>query len=666
MGLFLFILAITLLMLGHYFKMLRWKQFVEIYETPSEKTLMRSLSLGYLVNFCLPFRLGDLVRAIFVGRKMKNGISFSVATVIVDRYLDIIVVSIIFIVFSLFGVNDEAIQSSTMFYGSLSVFLIVLAVVSMRYSKFIKVILKKMCSIFNMRIQLNLLFFCWSFITSFKDIFRKIQKAKLLAYTVCIWGAYLSSYYTLSVFLTEEMHFSGFSSLFTILFSNGSLDMGTISIVYDMQLNSKLLLGAYLLLPLIALWGISFIPRKLRATVLTFRSMNDKKALNLLPQINEVDRLNFLEVYFSGNGREYFEKYISLNQEISIIQDYSAGSNATVMLCMDENRSFYRKYAFGEDGAKLYEQLQWLHAYEEYIPLPKIISETQGEGYCSYDMEYNSSAVSLFNYIHSRPLEKSKKIIRNSLNCLDKNLYTRMKRPADPKLISEYISSKVLNNINKIKNAKELKAIYEHPTIFINGVEYKNLKSLEEYLNEDYLYEVFKDDIYSEIHGDLTIENIICVEDSNYASSFYVIDPNTGNIHNSPNLDYAKLLQSLHGGYEFLMKTQNISVSKNHIDFLLTRSQVYNSMLSFYTNYLSEKFSKKALRSIFFHEIIHWLRLMPYKIEKNGKRALIFYAGMIMVINDVVNWFGNMGIDEAEVAVAIENDSDSVPGGAGV
>ena len=41
------------------------------------------------------------------------------------------------------------------------------------------------------------------------------------------------------------------------------------------------------------------------------------------------------------------------------------------------------------------------------------------------------------------------------------------------------------------------------------------------------------------------------------------------------------------------------------------------------------------MKSIFYHEIIHWLRLMPYKIEKNGERSAMFYAGMIMVMDDI-------------------------------
>ena len=33
------------------------------------------------------------------------------------------------------------------------------------------------------------------------------------------------------------------------------------------------------------------------------------------------------------------------------------------------------------------------------------------------------------------------------------------------------------------------------------------------------------------------------------------------------------------------------------------------------------------------------LRLMPYKINKNGKRAVIFYAGLIVVLNEVIEMF---------------------------
>ena len=33
-----------------------------------------------------------------------------------------------------------------------------------------------------------------------------------------------------------------------------------------------------------------------------------------------------------------------------------------------------------------------------------------------------------------------------------------------------------------------------------------------------------------------------------------------------------------------------------------------------------------------------WLRLMPYKLAKDRKRAPMFYAGLVMVANDVADF----------------------------
>ena len=56
------------------------------------------------------------------------------------------------------------------------------------------------------------------------------------------------------------------------------------------------------------------------------------------------------------------------------------------------------------------------------------------------------------------------------------------------------------------------------------------------------------------------IENIICTRNADGEDDFYIIDPNTGNVHDSSNLDYGKLLQSIHGGYEFYKALISASV----------------------------------------------------------------------------------------------------------
>ena len=94
--------------------------------------------------------------------------------------------------------------------------------------------------------------------------------------------------------------------------------------------------------------------------------IKDNEYLNLLPNENNKERLEFLEKYFLDEDKSYIENYLKINQKINIIRDFSAGSNATTMLCMNKDGMFYRKYAF-EDREKLYEQILWIELNKKFI-----------------------------------------------------------------------------------------------------------------------------------------------------------------------------------------------------------------------------------------------------------------------------------------------------------
>lgn len=629
------IIAIVLVCLAHFIRTLRWELFVKTYEKPNTKNLLQSLSIGYFINSFIPFKAGDLVRAWISGRKMKNGRGFALATVIVDRYLDILVVGILFAIFSAFNLDSA---DSVWFYMFLAVGVLAVTLLVYILRGYVKKILKNIAGIFNARIEIRLLRFFWSLIWSFKDIFKKISKTQLLLETLGMWILYLTSYYCFAAFLSHQGSNMNWLDVFYMLFTKNSIHVGSLGAITVTQgmLNTQMIwTGIYLFAPIVILFVIS----------LCLKSKNDgsvdseESYLNLIPQLDEDERRNFLETYFSNERREYIESYLKINQNILIIRDYSAGSNATTMLCMNNGKNFFRKYAFGADGDKLYQQIEWLQRFKDIIPLPDIMQYQKQDTFCYYDMPYDSQAVGLFDYAHSMPKENAWKFIKKATECLENSLYKVNQRPADKATIDEYIKSKVNKNLDKIMNAKYLKRLMEYDEIIINGRSFHNLPYYLPYLSEEHLYDIFKNDTYSEIHGDLTIENIICTRNADGEDDFYIIDPNTGNVHDSSNLDYGKLLQSIHGGYEFLMATKNVSIERNRINFVFTKSEAYTYLYDMLDKYMREHFAKERVKSIYYHEIIHWLRLMPYKIEKNGKRVLLFYAGMLMVMNDVINNF---------------------------
>lgn len=635
--------AIGLLTVAHYFKMLRWKQFVEVYEYVGRKLLIRSMTYGYLVNFIVPFRIGDLIRAYYAGKNMKSGIAFSFATVVVDRCLDIMIVGVLFVVMPFMGIANMPALNSVVFYAISAGLLFLLWLFAIKYSKYFKRLAKSVCSIFNAQIELNLLAFLWAGITAIKDMTKRLNKKTLLLNTLLMWTFYLFSYYVMSLFISEVVYKASFFEVFSMLFGSGHIYASTISQAFRMGGNMLLMMSIYILIPLLMLLLISLVPSQLVQSInkLSGKSNSTMAVLHLLPQVKPEDKLKFLESYFDSENRDYLDKYINLNRDIRILQDYSAGSNATTMLCMDTKQTFYRKYAFGKDGDKLYEQLAWLDSHQGDIPLPDVIKSQRGGGYCCYDMVYDAAAVGLFNYLHSTSTEKCWYLLEQALEDLSLHIHQKNVRKAGPQTIEKYIEEKVWSNVKKIEASKEIAPLLDYDTLIINGKEYRSFKKLKKWLQKTYLTEVFARDNYADIHGDLTIENIICWTKTS-ETPYYFIDPNTGNIHESPFLDYGKLLQSLHGGYEFIMRTSKVDVNENNINFLFTCSQSYKEVFELYKEYLERKFTAKQVRSIFFHEVVHWLRLMPYKIEKNGKRAILFFAGLIIVFNETIDWFGEM------------------------
>ena len=635
MNIIFLIVAIITLSLAHFIKILRWRLFIEIYEEPRNRNLIQALSLGYLINLFFPFRIvGDFFRAIYSGKKMKNSYSLSFSTVIVDRILDIITVGILFYIFYVFSIYNKQIEKSFRFYMLFSVLIISLIILFYFLKRYIKIISLKVASLFNTNIELNILKFMWALIWNFKDIFLKINKFKILIITILMWLLYTFSYYLFSLFLLSQNYNFRLVDIFFLLFSKDIF--GTDFLLIEKKVS--IFFYIYMITPIIIMLLISKF-----FMIKTYSKKNHREIedyFNLFPNQDNKEKLEFLRKYFLDKDKSYIDNYLKINQKITIIRDFSAGSNATTMLCMKKDEIFYRKYSF-EDIEKLYEQVEWIiENKKRKLPLPEIIRKEKTNKYCYYDMLYKPSSIPLFEYIHSTPFEETWEIIENVLKKLEEVLYTNKLRKADTVSINKYIDLKVRDNITKIYDSRILKKLLRYDEVIINGKSYKNLSYYLKYLSKEYLYNIFKDDIYSDIHGDLTIENIICNLNT-MEEKYYIIDPNSENINNSANLDYAKILQSIHGGYEFMMRTYDISVEENQINFLFIKSQAYSYLYKKLNEYMNSKFEKEKIRSIYFHEIVHWLRLMPYKLKKDGKRALIFYSGLLMVLKDVIEKYGD-------------------------
>ena len=218
MSIVLFIIAASTLCLAQIIRVLRWKMFIEVYEEPRRRNLIQALAFGNLINLIFPFRIvGDLFRAVYSGKKMKNKYAFSLSTVIVDRILDVIMVGIIFLIFML-KISNRQIEKSFIFYILFSISIAIILVLVYGLKKYIKIISLKIASLFNQNIELNFLKFMWSLIWNFKDIFKKMNKIKMVALTISMWVIYLFSYYIFSLFLMTKGYNFKLVDIFIIVF----------------------------------------------------------------------------------------------------------------------------------------------------------------------------------------------------------------------------------------------------------------------------------------------------------------------------------------------------------------------------------------------------------------------------------------------------------------
>lgn len=631
----LFAVAVACMVAGHIFKVFRWGNiFISVYEKPSMGNLLNAMSVGHVINTVLPVRIGDLVRMILSGRKLKNGCAFSIATVIVDLYIDLISVGMIILILMLTGKEGGNGQMQLIAQRFLYLFftLILFSVCCMALKKYVKRLVGAIASLFNDMIELELLYISYLCIAAVKDITRNTNKKKFVFYTAGMWLGYAISYWTFAKVLSEAGFFYGMSDVFILLFSGRSL-------LY-LQKEAAFLWFVYLLLPLAVCQFVSVI--------IGIKQDREIVGKRVLPQFNQSDRLAFLKTYYSEEKKDYIKCYLDINEDVTVIEDKSAGSNAsTVVVIKGNGELFFRKYAFGEDGSKLQEQIDWIEQHGSNISLPVIMEKRNNGIFVTYDMRNYSGAIGLFRLIHTMPVDKSWNVLNHALEDIRCSLHTLNCRKADPETVKAYLISKVDKNIKIITETdKYIRNLEQYSFVWINGRKCHALRCYKELLSHDHLMHIFADDMYADIHGDLTIENIICLTDqeeidqTEYTGKkvpldYYFIDPNTGNVHDSPFLDFAKLLQSLHGNYEFLMMVSSVKIEKDQVYFLMAKSEAYGNVYRKYQAYLEANFTSNEIRSIYYHEVIHWLRLMPYKIQKNEKLAVVFYTGLLTVLEDL-------------------------------
>lgn len=612
----IYALAVTLLLLAHVVRAARWALLFPANAIGRRFDLLLGLSLGYAINTVVPWRLGELFRIWFVAVKQSMRISEVAGTVIAERLSDLIAVSIIALYILLFVSADAW---PLLLVPLLAAILIIMFCVMVRGSANFRHIVWHLVSIFNDRIRNSSTSFVWA--ASEMVLGGALIKPRFLFTTAAMWFLYILSY---SVFA----YASGLrlpEVVFTLLGSPLQPAFEPLALGNHAAVWALVGFTGLPVLGVLVYGGLKQLP-------LIFRVLNARNRYGwygghvALKRTRhhfkgEAEYEYFLTSLFSGTNSVATSFGLDAIGDGKVHKLFAGGSDAITAMVEVSERLLIRKFAVGLAGAKLKAQHDWLLRYRtEKFPLVVIVQEAHNTESYYYDMPLVVPSNDFYDFIHTNPIAGSKRVLSEVIERITIFHNEQNLGLADDKLVKKYVFDKGVANATLIL---DFARTFLREKYTINGIQF-DLDDWKYLLDAEWLASQVTSRAITVVHGDLTVENIIIAPQQNPA--WYIIDPNPDNIFNSCLIDWAKLMQSLHLGYEGLNRNFNCSVEDSLVVLPFTKSQAYTELHEQLVGFIVGRYGKDVLREVYFHELVNYLRLTPYKIRQDPQKGICFFG----------------------------------------
>jgi hypothetical protein len=618
----LFVAAALLLLAAHALRALRWSLlFPRGRSEPDRRGLLLSLGIGYAVNAILPFRIGEIVRGAVASGLRRTRFAEVMATVVVERLSDIALVTVLVAGIAL-GSGDTALPKIVFAYAGSFAALAGVAVL-LRHSAVLRRAVWKAAGLFNPKIRLALADFGWS--TAEVLVGGTLLRWQFTIATFAMWSMYFAAYaafgaaiHVPTTAVIDALLFRPFSS-----FLVGAPSAGI----------SPAVLQIFVLAPVvIILAGLvrtRRAPEAKTAPIVRIHSPDPHFAARTrYHSLAGYD--DFLDALFSNTRSAVSGFGMQAVEDCVVHGFYQGGSEALTALVETRDEMLIRKFALGTAAVKLKEQADWLKRHGDgQVPLVPVLNPRSSAGAFSYDMPLWQRTSPFFEAIHSMPLVDSSRTMLGLLERIDVLHSNEGSEAAHSSRVDEYLARKATANARQIVDFTRSQLGGDEYRI--NGVGF-SLDEWRVFDDRNWLSRQVSSRRQAVIHGDLTIENVVIAPD--HESGFYVIDPNPENIFDSPMIDWAKMMQSLHLGYETLNRSVQATPSDGEIALPIARSEAYASLHRLLESEIVSRFSEDALREVYFHELVNYLRLTPYKIRQSAQRGLAFFACTSLLLRE--------------------------------
>jgi hypothetical protein len=235
-------------------------------------------------------------------------------------------------------------------------------------------------------------------------------------------------------------------------------------------------------------------------------------------------------------------------------------------------------------------------------------------------MPYLLSARDFYDVIHTAQPAVSRRLLHEVVDDVRCFHEREARGAASDDVVDAYLEAKVRANARRCLEFARVAVAEEYA---INADAYA-LADWDRLLDLGWLRAQVRSRATATVHGDLTIENIIVCPER--PKGWYLIDPNSDNLFDTPLIDWAKLMQSLNLGYEGLNRASGATAQDGAIRVAFTRSSAYAELHAGLEARLRGELGEDVLTEVAFHELVNYLRLTPYKMRHSPQQGLTFFA----------------------------------------
>lgn len=658
-----FLLAIVSLLSGSVIRTYRTKILLDRAQIGKFWPEFKIFIIGTATNIISPFRIGELIRSFLFSRYLRISWAFSLAVVIFEVSLDLFLLSsVLFLATNQLPSFPPEIRNVALYSAVFSLLLVVsfglLTTGNSLLMKFLLFVSEPLADRYKFRFRHS----SWASIHAFQRFFRSPKDvSKYLGFTFISWGFYVISativfkYVYGLVANSETIYLTPFLTFSTLLgaqniesFSHGLIEslnsFSRQSTNWNLGIDGAVAIWQTLNLPFLligtvfTLLFVKQFPEIQKASWSNFSNLSRLKG-------NTFKLTQFVDSYFRKDALAIAMHGEDVRGQYQVLGFFKGGSGAVTALISEDNQLMVRKTVTKSSETGLENQYNWLIRNKNNPFVVKAISSSSNKNTYSYNLEYLETSLSAFEYIHTNSYENNVELIFKILRNAATQIYEFNGKFSEPETIKKYINTHLFQRVSAAADvAQNLAEMLKSDYVVINGVKYKNFyQILEDILNsEEIIYELSQVRQSSQIHGDLTIDNILV---SNKCDPV-IIDPSDDNPICAPLLDYSRLLQSLMGGYEFLnLETNppNAGWNSKHSCFEIRFNDFKSSKyaeLSDFVIYESKSFlTEEEFRSINFHVGLFFGRMLTHRVRINPETSLIYLSKSIQFLNNFFNSF---------------------------